>query len=188
VTILGYGGMFGAFTYIAFTVTEVTGFAASAVPWLLILFGAGMFAGNIAGGRAADRSLSATMRAALLALIVVLAFFALTATSRPATIVSILLMGAFGFATVPGLQMRIMRHAATAPVLASGANIAAFNVGNALGAWLGGLTIAAGLGFTAPIWTGAVLTAGGLGVLVVADRLAERRAAGVLLPASGHAH
>jgi DHA1 family inner membrane transport protein len=188
VTILGYGGMFGAFTYIAFTVTEVTGFAASAVPWLLILFGVGMFAGNIAGGRAADRSLSATMRAALLALIVVLAFFALTATSRPATIVSILLMGAFGFATVPGLQMRIMRHAATAPVLASGANIAAFNVGNALGAWLGGLTIAAGLGFTAPIWMGAVLTAGGLGVLVVADRLAERRAAGVLLPASGHAH
>ena len=184
VTILGYGGMFGAFTYIAFTVTEVTGFAASAVPWLLILFGVGMFAGNIAGGRAADRSLSATMRAALLALIGVLAFFALTAESQPATLVSILLMGAFGFATVPGLQMRIMRHAASAPVLASGANIAAFNVGNALGAWLGGLTIAAGLGFTAPIWMGAVLTAAGLAVLVLADRLA----AGVLRPASGHAH
>jgi DHA1 family inner membrane transport protein len=188
VTILGYGGMFGAFTYVAFTVTDVTGFAASAVPWLLILFGVGMFAGNIAGGRAADRSLSATMRAALLALIGVLAFFALTATSQPATIVSILLMGAFGFAAVPGLQMRIMRHAASAPVLASGANIAAFNVGNALGAWLGGLTIAAGLGFTAPIWMGAVLTAAGLAVLVVADRLAERRVAGVLQPASGHAH
>ena len=67
-------------------------------------------------------------------------------------------MGAFGFATVPGLQMRIMNYAAQAPTLASGANIAAFNVGNALGAWLGGITIAAGLGFTSPIWMGAAIT------------------------------
>jgi DHA1 family inner membrane transport protein len=87
--------------------------------------------------------------------------------------------------------MRIMRYAAKAPMLASGANIAAFNVGNALGAWLGGLTIAAGLGFTAPIWAGAALTAAGLAVLVAADRLpsahrAERVSAGH--PEIGHPH
>jgi MFS transporter, DHA1 family, inner membrane transport protein len=170
VTVLGYGGMFGAFTYIAFTLTEVSGFASSAVPGLLILFGVGMFAGNFAGGRAADRSVSTTLTTVLLGLIAVLVFFALTVESQIATVLSILLMGVFGFGTVPALQMRIMQHAAQAPVLASGANIAAFNVGNALGAWLGGVTIAAGLGFTSPIWAGAALTAAGLGVLVAADR------------------
>ena len=72
----------------------------------------------------------------------------------------LVLMGGFGFATVPGLQMRIMTYAGSAPTLASGSNIAAFNVGNALGAWLGGLTITAGLGYTSPLWVGAVLSAG----------------------------
>ena len=60
-TILGYGGMFGAFTYIAFTLTEVTGFAASTVPWLLILFGVGLFIGNTVGGKAADRNVDRTL-------------------------------------------------------------------------------------------------------------------------------
>ncbi len=83
-------------------------------------------------------------------------------------------MGLFGFATVPGLQMRIMNYAAQAPTMASGANIAAFNVGNALGAWLGGITIAAGLGFTSPIWMGAALTVAALAVLLVATALDRR--------------
>ena len=181
VTILGFGGMFGAFTYIAFTLTEVSGFPTAAVPWLLILFGLGVFAGNLVGGKAADRSLSGTLTGALLALVAVLVLFALTAESQALTVVSIALMGAFGFAAAPGLQMRIMNHAAQAPTLASGANIAAFNVGNAIGAWLGGVTIAAGLGFTSPIWAGAALAAGGLAVLVGADRASRasrgRRAA-----------
>ena len=90
------------------------------------------------------------------------------------TIVALFFMGAFGFATVPGLQMRIMNYAAQAPTMASGANIAAFNVGNALGAWLGGITIAAGLGFTSPIWMGAALTVGALAVLVLATALDRR--------------
>jgi DHA1 family inner membrane transport protein len=184
VTILGYGGMFGAFTYIAFTLTEVSGFASSAVPWLLILFGVGMFVGNIAGGRAADRSVSATLVVVLAGLVGVLVLFAATAGSQVMAIISLLLMGAFGFATAPGLQMRIMSFAEEAPTLASGANIAAFNIGNALGAWLGGLTIAAGLGFTSPIWAGAALTAAGLAVLVGANRLHERRTT----RAFAHAH
>ncbi|MFE4500427.1 MFS transporter [Rhodococcus sp. NPDC056743] len=171
ITILGYGGMFGAFTYIAFTLTEVSGFAASSVPWLLILFGSGLFVGNVVGGKAADRSLTKSLVWILAILTVVLIVFAASAESKIMTVISLFFMGAFGFATVPGLQMRIMNYASEAPTMASGANIAAFNVGNALGAWLGGLTIAAGLGFTSPIWMGAVVTVIGLVVLVVAAKM-----------------
>ncbi|MBD7949519.1 MULTISPECIES: MFS transporter [Oerskovia] len=177
VTVLGFGGMFGAFTYIAFTVTEVGSFATTSVPWLLVLFGAGLFVGNYLGGKAADRRLTTSLLVLLGALTVVLAVFALTATSQVMTLVSLFLMGAFGFATVPGLQMRIMGHAQAAPTMASGANIAAFNVGNALGAWIGGLTIAAGLGFTSPLWAGAALTLLAVVALGVAT-LQERRTAG----------
>ncbi|MFJ5699912.1 MFS transporter [Arthrobacter sp. NPDC093139] len=168
VTILGYGGMFGAFTYIAFTLTEVSGFSAAAVPWLLIVFGVGLFIGNTLGGRAADRNVDGTLLAVLSALAVVLVAFALTAGSQLLTIASMVLMGGFGFATVPGLQMRVMKYADGAPTLASGANIGAFNVGNALGAWLGGLTITAGLGYTSPIWAGAGITLLGLAVMAFA--------------------
>ena len=178
VTILGYGGMFGAFTYIAFTLTEVTGFAASTVPWLLILFGVGLFIGNTAGGRAADRNVDRTLLVALSALVVVLVVFALTAVSQPVTIASMVLLGGFGFATVPGLQMRVMKYATTAPTLASGANIGAFNVGNALGAWMGGVTITAGLGYTSPIWAGAGITLLGLAVMVFAAAAAKRHDGG----------
>ncbi|MEU6204010.1 MFS transporter [Micromonospora musae] len=175
ITILGFGGMFGAFTYIAYTLTEVSGFASSSVPWLLVLFGVGLFAGNLLAGRAADTSLSRTLVVVLTALTVVLAAFALTAGNKASTIAALVLMGGFGFATVPPLQMRIMHYAQQAPTLASGANIAAFNVGNALGAWVGGLTIAAGLGYTSPIWAGAALTLAGLVVLLLSLRLAARR-------------
>jgi DHA1 family inner membrane transport protein len=178
ITILGYGGMFGAFTYIAFTLTEVSGFASSSVPWLLVLFGVGLLVGNTLGAKAADRALTPALISILTLLAVVLVGFAATAQYKVSAIIALFLMGAFGFATVPGLQMRIMNYAAGAPTLASGANIAAFNVGNALGAWLGGLTIAAGLGFTSPIWMGAAVTVVGLVVLVGAtalDRSGHRR-------------
>ncbi|QAY69889.1 MFS transporter [Xylanimonas protaetiae] len=171
VTVLGYGGMFGAFTYIAFTLTEVGGFDASAVPWLLVLFGVGLFAGNLLGGRFADRNLVATLVVLMSALTVILAGFALTASSHVATLVALVLMGGFGFATVPGLQMRIMNHASDAATLASGANIAAFNIGNAFGAWVGGLTLAAGLGYTSPLWAGAAVTLAGLVAYLVAARV-----------------
>lgn len=81
------------------------------------------------------------------------------------------LMGGFGFATVPGLQMRIMNYAAHTPTLASGANIAAFNLGNAFGAWVGGVTLAAGLGYTSPLWAGAGITLAGLAVFLLAARV-----------------
>ncbi|QIX51904.1 MFS transporter [Rhodococcus sp. DMU1] len=175
ITILGYGGMFGAFTYIAFTLTEVSGFATSSVPWLLIVFGSGLFVGNYLGGKAADRALTPALTWILALVTAVLIVFATTADNKIMTILSLFLMGAFGFATVPGLQMRIMNYASAAPTMASGANIAAFNVGNALGAWLGGITIAAGLGFTSPIWMGAAVTVAGLVVLLIATAMDRPR-------------
>lgn len=171
VTVLGFGGMFGAFSYMAYTLTETSGFAASAVPWLLILFGVGLFAGNLLGGRAADRNIPRTLLVVLVALTVVLAVFSLTATQPVAAVIGLVLMGAFGFATVPGLQMRILGFAKDAPTLGSGANIAAFNVGNALGAWLGGAAITAGLGYASPLAVGAGLTALAVVVFVVATRV-----------------
>ncbi|MBU8864791.1 MFS transporter [Paenarthrobacter aromaticivorans] len=174
VTILGYGGMFGAFTYIAFTLTEVTGFSSSTVPWLLILFGVGLFIGNTVGGKAADKNVDRTLIVVLSALVAVLVVFALTSGNQPMTIASMVLLGGFGFATVPGLQMRVMKYANNAPTLASGANIGAFNVGNALGAWLGGVTITAGLGYTSPIWAGAGTTVLGLVVMAFAAADAKR--------------
>ncbi len=174
VTVLGFGGMFGGFTYIAYTLTEVSGFASSTVPWLLVVFGSGLFVGNYLGGKAADRSITRTLLVLLAVLTVVLAVFALTATSQVVTVVSLFFMGAFGFATVPGLQLRIMGHAAGAPTMASAANIAAFNVGNALGAWVGGLTIGAGLGYLSPLWAGAGITLVALVALLVATGI-ERR-------------
>jgi len=173
VTVLGFGGMFGAFTYIAFTLTEVSGFATSTVPWLLVLFGAGLLVGNVIGGKVADRALDRSLLVILGALVLVLAAFALAASNPIATAVLLFLMGGFGFATVPGLQTRVMTHAAQAPSLASAGNIAAFNLGNALGAWIGGVAIAAGLGYTSPIWAGAALTAGALLVMAVAARTAR---------------
>ena len=178
VTILGYGGMFGAFTYIAYTLTEVTGFSAATVPWLLIIFGVGLFIGNTLGGKAADKNVDRTLLVVLAILVLVLVVFALTAGNQPLTIASMVLLGGFGFATVPGLQMRVMKYASSAPTLASGANIGAFNVGNALGAWLGGVTITAGLGYTSPIWAGAGITLLGLAVMAFAAAAAKKHDAG----------
>ncbi|MFJ4075177.1 MFS transporter [Curtobacterium sp. NPDC089991] len=167
-TVLGYGGMFGAFTYIAYTLTSVSGFPSSAVPWLLVVFGLGLFVGNFVGGKLAARSIDRTLLVVLVALTVVLGLFALVATSPVLTVIALVLMGAFGFATVPALQTRVMQYADHAPTLASGANIAAFNLGNALGAWIGGLTIAAGLGYTSPIWAGAGITLAAVALTLVA--------------------
>jgi len=174
VTVLGYGGMFGAFTYIAYTLTAVSGFASAAVPWLLVVFGLGLFVGNWAGGRLAAKSIDRTLLVVLASLTVVLALFAVVATNPVLTVVALVLMGAFGFATVPALQTRVMHYADHAPTLASGANIAAFNLGNAFGAWIGGLTIAAGLGYTSPIWAGAAITLAGLALVAVAAGAAHR--------------
>ena len=167
VSILTFGGGVGAYTYIAFTLTEVSGFATSTVPWLLLLFGTGTFIGNLVGGKLADRSLDRSLSIILVALVIVLAGFALGATFWWAVLVAMFLLGAVGFATAPGLQLRIMHFADDAPTVASGTNIAALNVGNAIGAWAGGLAIAAGFGFVSPLWVGAALVAGAFFILLI---------------------
>jgi len=166
-SVLTFGSVIGAFTYIAFVLTDVTHFAASTVPWLLVLFGVGTFIGNLVGGKLADRSLSGSLIATVALLTVVLVVFALTAHSTVMTLVSLFLLGAVGLATAPGLQTRVMTYAEDAPTLASGANIAALNIGNAIGAWIGGLAIAAGLGYVSPLWTSAALSAGALVTVLV---------------------
>jgi MFS transporter, DHA1 family, inner membrane transport protein len=175
-TVLGFGGVFAAITYITPMMTEVAGFADSSVTWLLVLFGLGMVGGNLIGGKFADRALMPLLYVSLGALSLVLALFTLTAHNTVAAAITIVLIGALGFATVPPLQKRVLDQAAGAPTLASAVNIGAFNLGNALAAWLGGMVIAAGLGYTAPNWVGAALAASALGLAVV-SHLLERRTA-----------
>ena len=174
-TALGFAGVFASFTYIAPMMTEVAGFSSGAVTWLLVLFGAGLFAGNLLGGRAADRKLMPSLYVILAALALVLVAFVFTAHAKVPAAITIALFGAAGFATVPPLQARVMAKAEGAPALASAANIAAFNLGNAGGAWLGGQAIESGLGYTAPNWIGAVLAAAGLAVALVSGLL-DRKA------------
>ncbi|MEO6943840.1 MAG: MFS transporter [Lacisediminihabitans sp.] len=177
ITILGWGGMFCAFTYIAYTLTSVTGFSTAAVPLLLVAFGVGSVVGNLLGGKAGDKNLNKTLIVALSSLTVVLGVFSLTAHSKVMTVICLVLMAGFGFAISPTSQMRILSFARDAPTMASGANIAAFNIGNALAAGLGGLAITARLGFVSPIWIGTGLSGVGLVVLLMATRLGQRNKA-----------
>ncbi|MFE7566282.1 MFS transporter [Streptomyces sp. NPDC057539] len=174
-TVLGFGGVFAAITYITPMMTETAGFADSSVTWLLVLFGLGMVAGNLIGGRFADRRLMPLLYVSLGSLAVVLALFTFTAHNKIAAAVTLTLIGALGFATVPPLQKRVLDQASAAPTLASAVNIGAFNLGNALAAWLGGIVIAAGLGYTAPNWVGAALAGSALVLAIVSSAL-ERRA------------
>ncbi|MDG4857213.1 MFS transporter [Streptomyces sp. T-3] len=173
-TVLGFGGVFAAITYITPMMTDVAGFADSSVTWLLVLFGLGMVGGNLVGGKFADRALMPMLYVSLGALALVLGLFTLTAHNKIAAAVTITLIGALGFATVPPLQKRVLDQAAGAPTLASAVNIGAFNLGNALSAWLGGVVIAAGLGYTAPNWVGALLAGSALVLALVSAGL-ERR-------------
>ncbi|WP_438302475.1 MFS transporter [Streptomyces sp. HUAS TT11] len=157
-TVLGYGGVFAAITYITPMMTQVTGYAEGAVTWLLVLFGIGMFLGNLLGGKFADRALMPMLFTTLAALAAVLLLFTATAHNKVLAAITLALIGALGFATVPPLQKWVLDQAPAAPTLASAANIGAFNLGNALAAWLGGVVIAGGLGYTSPNWVGALLS------------------------------
>ncbi|MGA5420901.1 MFS transporter [Streptomyces lavendulocolor] len=176
-TILGFGGVFAAITYITPMMTDVAGYSAGSVTWLLVLFGLGMVGGNLIGGKLADRALMPLLYVSLAALALVLALFTFTAHDKVTAAVTLTLIGALGFATVPPLQKRVLDQASGAPTLASAVNIGAFNLGNSLASWLGGIVIAAGLGFTAPNWVGAALAASAL-VLAVLSSALERRDTG----------
>ncbi|MCG8970602.1 MULTISPECIES: MFS transporter [Streptomyces] len=173
-TVLGYGGVFAAITYITPMMTEVAGYTEGAVTWLLVLFGIGMFLGNLLGGRFADRRLMPMLFTALAGLSLALLLFTATAHHKVPAAITLSLIGALGFATVPPLQKWVLDQASAAPTLASAANIGAFNLGNALAAWLGGLVIAAGLGYTSPNWVGAILSGTALLLAFVAAYLDRR--------------
>ncbi|MCU7823190.1 MFS transporter [Kitasatospora sp. DSM 101779] len=184
-TVLGFGGVFAAITYIAPMMTGAAGYAESSVTWLLVLFGLGMVAGNLVGGRYADRRLMPMLITTLGALAVVLALFAFTAHDKVLAALTVPLIGALGFATVPPLQKRVLDRTGDAPTLASAVNIGAFNLGNALAAWLGGAVLSAGFGATAPNWVGALMAAAALGLAVLSTALDRRPAtAGQSAPAA----
>ncbi|WP_330293533.1 MFS transporter [Streptomyces sp. NBC_00576] len=174
-TALGYGGMFGAFSYIAYTFTEVGGFSSADVAWLLMVYGVGLVVGNLVGGRAADRDRDRALVLSLLGLAVTLAVFGLLATSAAASVVLVFLMGVTGFASVPGMITRVTDYAHGA-ALAASANVSASNLGNALGAWLGGLAITAGLGYTSPLYVGAGIVLASVVVMAVAAHRASSSA------------
>jgi DHA1 family inner membrane transport protein len=140
--------------------------------------------GNLIGGKFADRALMPMLYVSLGGLAVVLALFTVTAHNKILAAATIVLIGGLGFATVPPLQKRVLDQAHGAPTLASAVNIGAFNLGNAVSAWLGGVVIAAGLGYTAPNWVGAVLAASAL-VLAVASAALERRTGGPSVVVAG---
>ncbi|NZD48703.1 MFS transporter [Rhizobium leguminosarum] len=170
---VGYGGMFAMFSYIASTTTEVAMLPETAVPIMLVLFGVGMNAGNFIGSWLADKSLLGTIGGSLVYNIVVLTIFSLTAANPYMLGLSVFLVGC-GFAAGPALQTRLMDVAADAQTLAAASNHSAFNIANAIGAWLGGLVIAGGYGFAATGYVGAALSFLGLFVFAASLRL-ERR-------------
>jgi DHA1 family inner membrane transport protein len=170
---LSYGGMFGAFSYIAYTFTRVSGFSRSDIAWLLVVYGCGLVFGNIVGGRMADRDRDGTLLVAVAGLGATLLAFGFLASSRPAAVILLFLMGTFGFASVPGMITRVTDYAHGAPLAAS-ANVSASNVGNALGAWLGGLAISAGLGYASPLYVGALIVLASLVVMAITASRARR--------------
>lgn len=149
-TVLGFGGVFAVFTYIQPILTELAGFSKAAVSPILLVFGAGLVGGNLVGGRWADKGLNAALVGTLAALTLVMAGSALAFHSQVGAVIAAFLLGAAAFATVAPLQMRVLSQAGGAGQgLASSLNIAAFNLGNAFGAWLGGAVIAHGPGLSA---------------------------------------
>ena len=168
-TVLGSGAMFAVFTYIAPILQNASHVKPATVTIALIVYGVGLTVGNWLGGRFADRALRPTLIVVLSALVALLLLFALTMRFPVAAIATVFAWGVATFALVPSLQVQIMRVAAAAPNLASAINIGAFNLGNALGAALGGVVLAAGFGYPMLALTGAALAGAGLACVLFGD-------------------
>lgn len=157
--------MFTLYTYVAPVLAELTGASDAFVTLALVLIGVGFTLGNSLGGRLADWSLDGSTRIFLAALAVIMLLLPLALTNHVAAALGLLVWGVATFGLVPPLQMRVMEAAAEAPGLASSINVGAFNLGNALGAALGGGVISLGLGYVAVPVAGGLLAA--LGLLLV---------------------
>ncbi|SSC72287.1 unnamed protein product [Ciceribacter sp. T2.26MG-112.2] len=176
VAAVGFGGMFSIFSYIAKTTTDTAGLPASMVAIVLALFGIGMNVGNVVGSRMADYSLKGTIGGMLAFNVVLMSIFSLTAHDPVMLCICVFLTGC-GFAACPAVQTRLMDVAADAQTLAAASNHSAFNIANALGAWLGGLVITWGYGYGATGFVGAALSALGLVIFLVSVMI-EKRSSG----------
>jgi DHA1 family inner membrane transport protein len=179
-TVIGASAMFTVFTYITPILQTETRASIGFVTAMLVTYGVGLTVGNWLGGKFADRSVDRTLIVTLASLSALLVAFAFAMPFASVSAVLIFLWGVASFALVPPLQMRVMAAASDAPNLASAVNIGAFNLGNALGAALGGGVIGAGLGLPAVALAGAATSAAGLVMLLVMNR----RRAGAVVPAA----
>jgi len=175
-TALAFGAVYAPFTYVAPLMTDVAGFSAGALPWLLAFFGLGLVLGNVVGARAADRRLMTTIVAASVAMLVVLIAFSWTAHFRWPAAITLFVLGVVAYATVPGLTTRVVTSADgdAQNLLASAAACSAFNLGNAAGAYLGGRAIEAGWGYASTPLVGAAMEAGALAVAVTSVLAARK--------------
>jgi DHA1 family inner membrane transport protein len=177
VGMVGFGGMFAVYTYVSTTLTDVAGLSRGLIPLALMVFGLGMVVGNLVGGRMADVSVLRSLYVSMCALGVVLGLFVLAAHNPWTAMAGLFLIGAAGSSIGPALQTRLMDVAHDAQTLAAALNHSALNIANAAGAFIGGLVIAAGYGYTAPAASGAVLAVAGLVVLTLSVLLQRRTAA-----------
>ncbi len=166
-TALGYGGTFVTFTYLSPILEQITGFQASSVSLILVLYGAAIALGNLSGGKIANKNPVKALTGLFLAQAIVLVVFTFTAVNPIAALVTLALLGFLQFANVPGLQLYVVQlakeHRPGAVDTASALNIAAFNLGIAAGAWIGGVVVEApGFGLDATPWVGAIMVAGAL--------------------------
>jgi DHA1 family inner membrane transport protein len=174
VGMVGFGGMFAVYTYVSTTLTDVAGLPRAMIPLALMVFGVGMVVGNLVGGRMADVSVVRGLYVSITALGIVLALFVLAAHNPWTAMAGLFLIGAAGSAIGPALQTRLMDVAHDAQTLAAALNHSALNIANATGAWIGGVVIAAGHGYTAPAAAGALLAVAGIVVLTFSVLLQRR--------------
>ncbi len=174
---IGFGGFFAVYSYIAPLVTEVSGSPEWVVPIILVLMGLGMTAGNLVGGHLADIDLRRTLLIGLGAMAVVFAVLALVSPWIILLALLVLVVGFVSSVLSPTIQTRLMDVAGDNQSIAAAMNHSALNIGNSLGAFLGGAVIAAGWGYTAPSWTGAALAVAGLLIALLSYRVEARRAA-----------
>ena len=174
---IGFGGFFAVYSYIAPLVTDVAGSPAWAVPIVLVLMGLGMTAGNIVGGHLADIDLRRTLLIGLAVLALVLGLLGALSFWIVTLSILVFVVGFVSSVLSPTIQTRLMDVAGDNQSIAAALNHSALNIGNSLGAFLGGVVIAAGWGYTAPSWTGALLAVAGLIIALVSYRVDARRAA-----------
>ncbi|MHA7271111.1 MFS transporter [Arthrobacter sp. HLT1-20] len=171
VGVVGFGGFFAVYTYVANTMTDVAGFASDFLPVIVGLYGLGMVAGSYLGGRLADWSVMGSIYTMMAFIAAVLVIYSLTVHIQWLALVMIFVIGASGAMLVPSLQTRLLDVSPGAPTLASSLNHSALNMANALGAFVGGLVITWGWGFTAPAMVGAALAVLGLAIALFSGLL-----------------